>query len=61
MSAFKYEQALELNQTQVVRKTEVDPGTFAEVKVVLHDREISKCKSGSPPAAPVAAQFLLTL
>jgi hypothetical protein len=40
MSAFKYEQALELNQTQVVRKTEVDPGTFAEVKVVLHDREI---------------------
>lgn len=61
MSAFKYEQALQLNRTQFRRKTGVDPETFAEMEVVLQDRETSKRKSGRPPAMPVGAQLLLTL
>lgn len=61
MSAFKYEQALQLNRAQFRRKTGVDPETFAEMEVVLHDRETSKRKSGRPPAMPVGAQLLLTL
>jgi CRISPR-associated endonuclease/helicase Cas3 len=61
MSVFKYEQALQLNQTQFRRKTGVDSETFAEIEVVVHDREISKRKSVRPPVVPVGAQPLLTL
>jgi len=61
MIALRYEQALELNATDVRRRTGVNPETFAEMEAVLHDREASKRKSGRPPAVPVGAQLLLTL
>ena len=61
MTAPKYDQALQLNRTQFRRRTGVDPGTFAKMEAVLHDRVANKGKSGRPPALPVGAQLLLTL
>ena len=60
MTAWKYEQALQLNRTQFQRRTGVDPETFAEMETVLREREANKGKSGRPPALPVGAQLLLT-
>jgi len=61
MTALKHDQALQLNRMQFRRRSGVDPGTFAEMEAVLHDREASKRKPGRPPALPVGAQLLLTL
>ncbi|MBZ9753519.1 transposase family protein, partial [Deinococcus sp. HMF7604] len=50
-----------MNRKQFRRRTGVYPETFAEMKVVLTEREGRKKKSGRPAALSVAEQLLMTL
>nr|WP_255578742.1 transposase family protein [Deinococcus sp. RIT780] len=55
------ERLRQLNRTRFKRHTGVYPETFAEMEIVLDQRERSKKKSGRPPALNVSEQLLLTL
>ncbi len=61
MSHDRLERLRQLNRTRFKRHTGIYPETFAEMEIVLDQRERSKKKSGRPPALDTAQQLLLTL
>ena len=61
MSHDRLERLRQLNRTRFKRHTGIYPETFAEMEIVLDQRERSKKKSGRPPALNTAQQLLLTL
>ncbi|MCD0159072.1 IS5/IS1182 family transposase, partial [Deinococcus sp. 14RED07] len=50
MSHDRLERLRQLNRTRFKRHTGIYPETFAEMEIVLDQRERSKKKSGRPPA-----------
>ncbi|MGM9319378.1 hypothetical protein [Deinococcus aquaticus] len=61
MSHDRLERLRQLNRTRFKRHTGIYPETFAEMEIVLGQRERSKKKSGRPPALNAGEQLLLTL
>lgn len=61
MSTKKYDEAQKLNRVSFRRLTGVSPETFAEMVLVLREREASKRKSGRPAALSLEDQLLMTL
>lgn len=61
MSHDRLERLRQLNRTRFKRHTGIYPETFAEMEIVLDQRERSKKKSGRPPALNASEQLLLTL
>lgn len=61
MRVKKYDEAKKLNSVSFRRLTGVYPETFAEMVLVLRDRESSKKKSGRPAALSLEDQLLMTL
>lgn len=61
MSVKKHEEAKKLNRVSFRRFTGVYPETFAEMVLVLREREASKKKLGRPAALSLEDQLLMTL
>ena len=61
MSHDRLERLRKLNRQRFNRHTGISPEPFAEMELVLDQRERSKKKSGRPPALNTAQQLLLTL
>ncbi|MFW8628289.1 helix-turn-helix domain-containing protein [Deinococcus sp. ME38] len=61
MSHDRLERLRKLNRKRFKRHTGIYPETFAEMELVLDQRERSKKKSGRPPALNASEQLLLTL
>ncbi|GGM53015.1 hypothetical protein GCM10008956_31290 [Deinococcus arenae] len=61
MSHDRLERTQKLDRTHFKQHTGIYPETFAEMEIVLHQRERSKKKPGRPTALHVSEQLLLTL
>lgn len=61
MAHERFERVMELNRKQFKRRTGVYPETFTKMEQALQEWQVSKKRSGRPPARTIGEQLLLTL